>query len=241
MSNSYTILKMENVSFEAPTDAGTLTILNQVSLAINSGERVAVLGPSGSGKSTLMMLMAGLEQPTSGSVTVDNVHLNGMNEDQLAVFRRQRVGVVFQAFHLIPTLSALDNTAVPLELANIPNARQKAKETLDAMGLGHRLSHVPSRMSGGEQQRVALARALASGAKLLLADEPTGNLDTETGHKVSDLLFKACAEHNAALVLITHDEELAKRCDRTIRLKDGEIVSGAFPQGVMGAAAGASQ
>jgi len=223
------ILTMQGVGFQAPTEAGPLTILNHIDLTINSGERVAILGPSGSGKSTLMMLMAGLEQPTYGTVTVDDITLNGLNEDQLAAFRRQRIGVVFQAFHLIPTLNALENTAVPLELAGIPNARKHACTVLEAMGLSHRLTHLPSRLSGGEQQRVALARALASGAKLLLADEPTGNLDTETGHKVSDLLFEACANHQASLVLITHDESLASRCDRIIRLQDGQIVSEGHP------------
>ncbi len=217
---------MQDVSFEVPTEAGPLTILHDVSLTIQRGERIAILGPSGSGKSSLMMLMAGLEQPTHGTVTVDDTRLNHMSEDSLAVFRRQRIGVVFQAFHLIPTLSALDNTIVPLELAGIANARKQAQAMLDAMGLGHRLHHIPAKLSGGEQQRVALARALASGAKLLLADEPTGNLDTETGNKVADLLFAASQDHGATLVLITHDEALAARCDRILRLQDGALLSG---------------
>jgi len=219
------ILQMQDIGFTTTTDAGPLTILHAISLTIQRGERVAVLGPSGSGKSTLMTLMAGLERPSAGTITVDGITLNALSEDRLAVFRRQRIGIVFQAFHLIPTLTALENTAVPLELAGQKNAHLRAKETLTMMGLEHRLHHIPSRLSGGEQQRVALARALASGAKLLLADEPTGNLDTETGRTVADLLFAACKDHGASLVLITHDEDLAAQCDRIIRLHDGEIVS----------------
>ncbi len=216
---------LERVGFDAPTEAGPLTILNDIDLAIKPGERVAVLGPSGSGKSTLMMLIGGLERPTRGRVAVAGADLSGMNEDALATFRRGRVGIVFQAFHLIPTLSALDNVAVPLDLAGISGARARAAETLAAVGLEHRLTHLPSRLSGGEQQRVALARALAPRPSLLLADEPTGNLDSDSGRAVADLMLSTCAERNAALVLITHDEALAARCDRIVRMRDGRIVT----------------
>jgi len=220
-------LRLEGVGFEAATDAGPLIILEDIDLVIRSGESVAVLGPSGSGKSTLMMLMGGLEQPSRGDVIVDGRSLGGLGEDELAVFRRGRVGIVFQAFHLIPTLSALDNVAVPLDLAGIPDSRARAAEVLKSVGLGHRLGHLPSKLSGGEQQRVALARALAPRPGLLLADEPTGNLDTDSGRAVADLMFAATGDGGATLILITHDETLAARCDRIIRMQDGHIVSGA--------------
>jgi putative ABC transport system ATP-binding protein len=218
-------VRLEGVGFDAPTEAGPLVILNDIDLAIKPGERVAVLGPSGSGKSTLMMLIGGLERPTRGRVTVAGQTLSGMDEDALAVFRRGRVGIVFQAFHLIPTLSALDNVAAPLDLAGVADSRSRAAAALAAVGLDHRLSHLPSRLSGGEQQRVALARALAPQPSLLLADEPTGNLDSDGGRAVADLMLSACAERGAALVLITHDEALAARCGRIVRMRDGHIVA----------------
>jgi len=216
-------LRLDGVGFDAATDAGPLVILQDIDLVINQGESVAILGPSGSGKSTLMMLMGGLEQPTRGEVFVGGESIAGMGEDDLAVFRRGRVGIVFQAFHLIPTLSALDNVAVPLDLAGIPAARERAAEVLRAVGLGHRLTHLPAKLSGGEQQRVALARALAPAPRLLLADEPTGNLDTDSGRAVADLMFSATGPGGATLVLITHDEALAARCDRIVRLADGRV------------------
>jgi len=218
-------LRLDGVGFDAATDAGPLTILDDIRLTIKPGERVAVLGPSGSGKSTLMMLMAGLERPTRGRVCVGGASLDGLSEDEMATFRRGRVGIVFQAFHLIPTLTALDNVAVPLDLAGMEDTRTRAAEMLAAVGRSHRTGHLPSRLSGGEQQRVALARALAPRPGLLLADEPTGNLDRESGAAVADLMFSACAAGGATLVLITHDEALAARCGRIVRLRDGRVES----------------
>ena len=218
-------MRLVGVGFDAATDAGPLVILQDIDLVVGQGESVAILGPSGSGKSTLMMLMGGLEQPTRGEVRVGGRSISGLGEDELAVFRRGRVGIVFQAFHLIPTLSALDNVAVPLDLAGLPDSRARAAEVLGAVGLGHRLAHLPAKLSGGEQQRVALARALAPKPQLLLADEPTGNLDTESGRAVADLMFAACGPGGATLILITHDEALAARCDRIVRLADGRIVA----------------
>ncbi|SBW08175.1 putative transporter subunit: ATP-binding component of ABC superfamily [uncultured Alphaproteobacteria bacterium] len=218
-------MRLDGVGFDAATDAGPLVILHDIDLVVAQGESVAVLGPSGSGKSTLMMLMGGLERPTRGTVAVGGQSLAGLGEDELAVFRRGRVGIVFQAFHLIPTLTALDNVAVPLDLAGLPESRTRAAEVLAAVGLGHRLGHLPAKLSGGEQQRVALARALAPRPRLLLADEPTGNLDTESGRAVADLMFAAAGPGGATLILITHDEALAARCDRVVRLADGRIVA----------------
>ncbi len=194
-------------------------------LSINAGESIGMVGPSGSGKSTLLMAIAGLEAVTSGTVTVAGQTLNGLDEDALALFRRDNVGIVFQSFHLIPTMTALENVAIPLELNGRSDAEARARDGLERVGLGHRLTHYPGQLSGGEQQRVALARALASGAKVLLADEPTGNLDQATGEQIIDLLFEVRQEREMTLLLITHDHALADKCERVVSLADGQIVS----------------
>jgi len=198
-------------------------VLRGVSLAVAAGETVSVVGPSGSGKSTMMMVVGGLGRPSAGRVIVDGADLGGLDEDALARFRRERVGIVFQSFHLVPTMNAVENVAIPLELAGRRDAFAAAAAGLEAVGLGHRLLHYPGQLSGGEQQRVALARAFAAGPRLLLADEPTGNLDTATGRLVIDLLFALQARHGTTLLLITHDAGLAARCDRTVRLADGRV------------------
>lgn len=198
-------------------------ILRGISLDIKQGERVSVVGPSGSGKTTLLMVLSGLQKPTEGSVNIAGHDITEMNEDALANFRRENVGIVFQNFHLVPTMTALENVATPLEFAGDKQAFEKAEKTLESVGLGHRLKHYPGQLSGGEQQRAALARALVAGPKLLLADEPTGNLDGETGEKVIQLLFDLSKSHGTTLVLVTHDTELAGRCDRQIAIADGMI------------------
>jgi putative ABC transport system ATP-binding protein len=201
-----------------------VNILRGVSFRVGEGETVGVMGPSGAGKTTLLMLMAGLEKPSSGRVEVAGRDLTAMDEDALARFRRENVGIVFQAFHLVPTMTALENVALPLELARADDALSRAAQALDAVGLSRRATHYPSQLSGGEQQRVALARAFAPRPKLLLADEPTGNLDEETGALVMDLLFALRRDHGATLALITHDAALASRCGRIVHVRDGRIV-----------------
>ncbi len=188
-------------------------------------EAVGLVGPSGSGKTSLLLLLAGLERPTGGSIRFGGRDITAASEDELARWRRTSVGIVFQAFHLIPTMTALENVAVPLELAGRRDARARAAAALDAVGLASRLTHLPGQLSGGEQQRVALARAFAPAPALLLADEPTGNLDQDTGRAVMELLFRRAAETGSTLLLITHDAELAGRCDRVIRMKDGRVVA----------------
>jgi putative ABC transport system ATP-binding protein len=200
-------------------------ILRDINLQIRRGEAVGLLGPSGSGKSTLLMVMTGLERPDTGSVLVDGEELQRLDEDRLARFRGKNVGIVFQAFHLIPTMTALENVAVPLELAGISDALDRAAQELAAVGLAERLHHYPAELSGGEQQRVALARALAPSPAILVADEPTGNLDETTGRDIVELLFRGHAERGTTLVLVTHDNALAARCDRVIRLRSGQIES----------------
>lgn len=200
-------------------------ILHGLDLAVTRGTSLALLGPSGSGKSSLMAILAGLERATSGTVHVDGLDFGGLNEDGLARARRGRIGIVLQAFHLLPTMTALENVAVPLELAGIADAFDRAATELDAVGLGHRLDHYPTQLSGGEQQRVAIARALAPRPALVFADEPTGNLDTVTGAAVLDLLFARHADLAATLFVITHDPSLAARCDRVIEMADGRIVA----------------
>jgi putative ABC transport system ATP-binding protein len=199
-------------------------ILRGISLTIAAGETVALLGPSGSGKSSLLMVLAGLERPSAGLVRLAGHDLAALNEDGLARLRRDHVGIVFQSFHLIPTMTALENVAIPLELAGDRDALAAAEAALARVALGHRLSHYPGQLSGGEQQRVAIARAFGAGPQLLLADEPTGNLDGETGRAVMDCLFAEHGRLGTALLLITHDAELAARCEREIRLADGHIV-----------------
>ncbi|MCF8465809.1 MAG: ABC transporter ATP-binding protein [Sneathiella sp.] len=193
-------------------------------MTVQPGETVGIVGPSGSGKSTLMSIMAGLEVPTSGSVMIAGAAIEKLGEDDLSRFRRENIGIVFQSFHLIPTMTALENVAIPLELAGRPDAFALAAERLAAVGLADRASHYPAQLSGGEQQRVALARAMATGPKILLADEPTGNLDGKTGDVIVDLMFRLHVEQGTTMVLITHDDALARKCSHLIRLEDGQVV-----------------
>ena len=214
---------MRSVDVSLGRGAARVHILREVGLTIGKGEAVGIVGPSGSGKSTLLMIMAGLERPDRGEVEIDGVKLGGMNEDALARFRGQRIGIVFQSFHLIPTMTALENVAAPLELAGARDAIARARAELDEVGLGDRLGHYPAQLSGGEQQRVALARALCPRPSLLIADEPTGNLDEATGGAIVDLIFDLPARRGATLALVTHDAILAARCDRVIRMRSGKV------------------
>jgi putative ABC transport system ATP-binding protein len=215
---------LDGVSLTLGSAAGLVEILRGVSLAIEPGEAVALLGPSGSGKSSLLMVMGGLERPTGGRVVVAGQELGGLDENALARLRRRHIGIVFQSFHLLPTMTALENVAVPLELAGRRDAADAARAALGRVGLAHRTGHYPGQLSGGEQQRVAIARALIADPPLVLADEPTGNLDGATGRIVIDCLFEEQARRGSALLLITHDPELAGRCDRRLHLEDGRIV-----------------
>jgi len=217
------VLTIANANLSLDGNAGRVDILHDISIDVALGETLGLVGPSGSGKSSLLMLMGGLEQATSGQITALGQNLTAMNEDQLALFRRDNMGVVFQSFHLIPTMTALENVATPLELAGARDAFDRAEAELTAMGLADRIDHYPSQMSGGEQQRVALARASAPRPRLLLADEPTGNLDETNGQAIVDLLFDLRDRHGATLILVTHSGELAKRCDRVVRLRDGRV------------------
>ncbi|RWR33452.1 ABC transporter ATP-binding protein [Sinirhodobacter populi] len=218
-----TILSLDDVRLTLDGNAGPVEILRGISENINRGESVGLTGPSGSGKSSLLMLMGGLERATSGRVTALGQDLSAMDEDALAKFRRGRMGIVFQSFHLIPTMTAVENVALPMEIAGAPDAWPRAEAELAAVGLGHRLTHYPSEMSGGEQQRVALARALAPRPALLLADEPTGNLDAKNGAQIMDLMFALQADYGATLILVTHSPELATRCDRVLHMTDGRV------------------
>jgi putative ABC transport system ATP-binding protein len=219
------LIQALNLSFQVRAQAGEINILRGVDLAVRTGEAVGIVGPSGSGKTSLLMLLAGLDRPTGGTLSVAGQDLIRMNEDQLAVFRRDHVGIVFQSFHLVPTMTAIENVAVPLEFAGRADAFDRAEAALRSVGLGHRLTHYPGQLSGGEQQRVALARAFVAEPKLLLADEPTGNLDRGTGGHVMDLLFGLREQFGTTLLLITHDPLLAERCERQVRIEDGRIVS----------------
>jgi putative ABC transport system ATP-binding protein len=218
------VLKAENLSKQVSSPEGSLTIVHGVSLDIAAGESVAVVGPSGAGKSTLLALLAGLDLPTTGRVLLAGTDLTQLDEDGRARLRAQRVGFVFQSFHLIPALTALENVMLPLELAGRPDARSTAFETLQRVGLKDRTGHYPRQLSGGEQQRVALARAFVTRPAVLFADEPTGNLDTATGGRVGELLFELNANSHTTLVLVTHDRELASRCGRIITMEAGRIV-----------------
>ena len=217
------MIELDSLHLTLSTDAGDVNILRGIDFRAEAGERVSVVGPSGSGKTSMMMIVAGLERATSGSVIVAGNDLDSLNEDELALFRRHHVGIVFQSFHLVLTMTALENVAIPLEFAGRPDAFAEAAQALTAVGLDHRLTHYPSQLSGGEQQRVAMARAFAGGPNLLLADEPTGNLDGETGGHVIDLLFELSQEAGTTLMLITHDVAIASRCDRIVHLLDGRI------------------
>src|SRR3954469_18387835 len=219
------IIRVRNVNLSLGSGAARVHILKDISLRVAPGEAIGLIGPSGSGKSTLLMVMAGLERPDSGEVVVNGTPFNALDEDALARFRGRQVGIVFQSFHLIPTMTALENVAVPLELAGNPEASRRAAQELASVGLGDRLHHYPTQLSGGEQQRVALARALAPDPAILVADEPTGNLDEATGKQIVDLLFTKHAERGMTLVLVTHDHSLAQRCDRVVRLRSGRIDS----------------
>src|SRR5215217_878453 len=216
-------IALHDVDLSLGRGAARVHILKGISLGIDKGEAVGLVGPSGSGKSTLLMTMAGLERPDSGKVIVDGTDLSGLDEDALARFRGRRIGIVFQSFHLVPTMTALENVSLPLELAGEDDAFARAEAELAAVGLGERLHHYPAQLSGGEQQRVAIARALVPNPAILVADEPTGNLDESTGSSIVDLLFALRAERGATLVLVTHDLSLARRCDRVIRLRSGRI------------------
>ena len=217
------ILTLKGVGLTLQGNAGPVEILRGIDLNVKAGESLALIGPSGSGKSSLLMLMAGLERASTGTVSALGQDLGAMDEDGLARFRRGRMGVVFQSFHLIPAMTALENVAVPLEIAGEARAAERAAEELAAVGLVARTGHYPAQMSGGEQQRVALARASAGRPKLLLADEPTGNLDQANGAAIMDLLFGLRDRHGATLVMVTHAAELAARCDRVVRMADGRL------------------
>ena len=217
------ILSLKDATLALDSNAGRIEILHGISLDVAAGETLALVGPSGSGKSSLLMLMGGLERATSGQIMALDHDLSAMDEDALARFRRENMGVVFQNFHLIPTMTALENVATPLELAGRSDAQERARAELEAVGLAHRADHYPSQMSGGEQQRVALARACAPSPRLLLADEPTGNLDQATGETIMDLLFDLHAKRDTTLIMVTHSNSLAARCERVVRLRDGRL------------------
>ena len=221
MSNP--IFSLKDAALRLNGNAGPVDILHGISLEVAAGESIGLIGPSGSGKSSLLMVMGGLEQASGGTVHAMGEDLTAMDEDALARFRRDRMGIVFQSFHLIPTMTALENVATPLELAGHEDAFARAEAALQTVGLGARMGHYPAQMSGGEQQRVALARATAPRPAILLADEPTGNLDSANGEAIMDLLFDLRDQHGATLVLVTHSDALAERCDRVITLRDGRI------------------
>ncbi|WP_373475880.1 ABC transporter ATP-binding protein [Sphingorhabdus sp.] len=220
-------IRASNVTLSLGSNDAEVSILRGVDLEIPYDSSVALLGPSGSGKSSLMAVLAGLEQASGGTVIVDGLDFAKLDEDALARARRGRIGIVLQAFHLLPTMTALENVAIPMELAGIEDAFERAATELQAVGLGHRTTHYPSQLSGGEQQRVAIARAMAASPKIIFADEPTGNLDGSTGASVIDLLFERRAALGATLLIITHDPELARKCDRVIAMHDGHIVESA--------------
>ncbi|MCH8493966.1 MAG: ATP-binding cassette domain-containing protein [Idiomarina sp.] len=218
------LIEARSVSRNVATTAGKLQILSPLSLAIDAGEVVAIVGASGSGKSTLLSLLAGLDLPSTGDVIVDNVSLGDLDEEQRAILRGEKIGFIFQSFLLIQSLSALENVMLPAELAGSRNPEKQARELLEKVGLGERLTHYPNQLSGGEQQRVAIARAFIGEPQILFADEPTGNLDTETGSRIEELLFELNREFGTTLVIVTHDDSLAQRCDRVLRIAGGKLV-----------------
>lgn len=223
-ANTSTSVSVQNLCLTLGSDAGPVDILRDITLTLPAGKTVSITGPSGSGKTSLLMLLGGLERPTRGQVSIGGAAINEMGEDALAAFRRDNIGIVFQNFHLIPTMTALENVAIPLEFAGDRDAFAHAKTALEAVGLGHRLDHYPGQLSGGEQQRVAVARAFVARPRLILADEPTGNLDADTGEKVMAALFDLTRHHGTTLVLVTHDAQLAARCDVAVHIRDGQIV-----------------
>jgi putative ABC transport system ATP-binding protein len=225
LSNENSVLEAQGLSKQVSSPEGTLTILSDVSFAISRGESVAIVGPSGAGKSTLLALLAGLDLPSSGRVFLNKADLSSLDEDGRAVLRAENVGFVFQSFHLVPSLNALENVMLPLELAGQRNARNAAMDIIKKVGLAERWSHYPAQLSGGEKQRVAIARAFATEPAVLFADEPTGNLDSRTGTNIMELMFALNHNSSTTLVLVTHDQALAKRCDRIISLDVGKLVS----------------
>lgn len=222
-ANTSTSVAVQNLCLTLNSDAGAVDILRDITLTLPAGKTVSITGPSGSGKTSLLMLLGGLERPTRGEVAIGGTRIDAMDEDTLAAFRRDNIGIVFQNFHLIPTMTALENVAVPLEFAGDRDAFAHARTALEAVGLGHRLDHYPGQLSGGEQQRVAVARAFVARPKLILADEPTGNLDADTGEKVMAALFDLTKTQGTTLVLVTHDAALAARCDVAVHIRDGQI------------------
>jgi putative ABC transport system ATP-binding protein len=223
-TSSEPVLTLDGVQLQLSSDAGPVSILRGIDLTVAAGDTVGVVGPSGSGKTSLLMVIAGLEKTTAGRITAAGTEISGLDEDSLARFRRDHIGIVFQNFHLVPTMSALENVALPLEFSGGENAFTRAEAELEAVGLGHRLAHYPGQLSGGEQQRVALARAFVTGPKILLADEPTGSLDQATGDGIINLLFQLQERLGTTLILVTHAPELASRCTRIVQLADGRIV-----------------
>jgi putative ABC transport system ATP-binding protein len=226
------VIELRNVSLTLGEGASKVHVLKGIDLDVAAGETVGIVGPSGSGKSTLLMVLAGLERVDAGSVTIAGRRLDGLSEDEVAVFRGRTIGIVFQSFHLIPNMTALENVAVPLELAGHADPFGAAAQELAAVGLAERVTHYPGELSGGEQQRVAIARALAPSPRILIADEPTGNLDQTTGRQIADLLFAKAAERGTTLVLVTHDPSLAARCSRQVAMRSGRIEAGARTEAV---------
>ena len=218
------MIELQNLNMSYPIEQSQLKVLDDAELSVADGETVAIVGPSGSGKTTLLILLAGLEQPRSGDITLDGTTLKPLDADSLADIRRDKLGIIFQSFHLVQSLTALGNVALPLEIAGKENARERAYEMLDKVGLAQRQNHYPAQLSGGEQQRVAIARALVHTPKLVLADEPTGNLDVATGAIIIDLLFQLNADVGSTLVLVTHDDEVARRCQRVVHLQQGKLI-----------------
>ncbi len=218
------MIELKDLGMSYTLVSGTLNVLNSVEVFIGDGETVAIVGPSGSGKTTLLLLLAGLELPQQGDIKLDGISLSELSSDELADVRRDNLGIIFQSFHLVPSLTALGNVTLPLEIAGKENAKQRASELLEKVGLAERMDHYPSQLSGGEQQRVAIARALVHAPKMVLADEPTGNLDIKTGAKIIELLFNLNADASSTLVLVTHDEAIARRCQRVLRLHEGKLI-----------------
>lgn len=218
------MITLNNLSMGYALDDVKVEVLNAIDLTIDDGESVAIVGPSGSGKTTLLLLLAGLERPDKGEIRIDDIALADLSSDELADLRRDRLGIIFQSFHLVPSLTALGNVALPLEIAGQPDARERSRAMLDRVGLLQRQAHYPSQLSGGEQQRVAISRALVHSPTLLLADEPSGNLDKHTGEKVGDTLFELHAQLGSTLVIATHDERMARRCNRLLHLDEGKLL-----------------